>query len=274
MLNLQVDSYNLKVVLYSIIITSNHKKISIMKEKQPLAVMVIIGNEVLSGRTEDKNLNFLAKGLGKIGVTLFEVRVIPDVQSLIINTVNELRKKFDYVFTTGGIGPTHDDITTEAIAKAFDVPLLRHEESYKKIEAYYKGELNEGRIKMVTLPKGAKPINNVISAAPGFYIENVYVMAGIPNVMQAMFDDIKHTLKGGDLIMSKEIVIYASESKMAPTLTNAQNKYQQVEIGSYPFVHDNKFGVSVVLRSSDSKLLNMSFEHLVDKLKEFGEILI
>ncbi|MDA0782334.1 MAG: molybdopterin-binding protein [Rickettsiales bacterium] len=227
-----------------------------MTNNSPTAALLIIGNEILSGRTQDKNLNYIAKGLGEVGIKFMEVRVIPDIHLTIIDTLNEMRAKFDYVFTTGGIGPTHDDITAECIAKAFGVELKVNEEYYKKIYEYYKGELNEGRIKMVTLPDGAVPIANPISTAPGFYIQNVYVMAGIPNVMQAMFDAVKGTLKHGAVVLSKEIRIYASESKIATPLSKLQDEYDNVEIGSYPFVEDNKIGVILVFRSSDEAALD------------------
>jgi molybdenum cofactor synthesis domain-containing protein len=227
-----------------------------MTNDSPTAALLIIGNEILSGRTEDKNLNYIAKGLGKVGVKFIEARVIPDVHQTIIDTVNELRAKFDYVFTTGGIGPTHDDITAECIAKAFGVELKVNDEFYKKLDEYYKGDLNEGRIKMVTLPDGAEPIANPISTAPGFYIENVYVMAGIPNVMQAMFDAVKGTLRKGAVVLSKEIKLYTSESKIASPLSELQDEYENVEIGSYPFIEDNKIGVSLVFRSSDKVALD------------------
>ncbi len=240
-----------------------------MNNNSPTASLLIIGNEILSGRTQDKNLNYIAKGLGKIGVKFMEVRVVPDVHETIIDTVNQMRENFDYVFTTGGIGPTHDDITAECIAKAFGVGLKINDEFYKKIEEYYKGDLNEGRIKMVTLPEGAKPISNPISTAPGFYIENVYVMAGIPNVMQAMFDEVKGTLRHGALVLSKEIkIIEVSESIIATPLSNLQDEYDNVEIGSYPFVEGNKIGVSLVFRSDDEAALDECLAKMNTVLKK------
>ena len=238
-----------------------------MTEKKSNAALIVIGNEILSGRTQDKNINYLAKKLGEIGVRFEEVRIIPDIHQTIIDTVNELRKRFSYVFTTGGIGPTHDDITTECVAKAFSVELARHEESYQKLHDYYKGELNEGRVKMVMLPEGAEAIANPISTAPGYYIDNVYVMAGIPNVMQAMFDSICANLKGGAILKSKELKVYASESKIASVLTTAQDANPDIEIGSYPFVENNKIGVSVVLRGADEDELARLYGELE---KEIG----
>lgn len=243
-----------------------------MVSMSPNAALIIIGNEILSGRTQDKNINYIAKGLGSIGVRFAEVRVIADDRQKIIDTINELRNAYDYVFTTGGIGPTHDDITSEAVAGAFEVPLVVHPIALQKLTDYYgEGNLNEGRLKMTQVPEGAGLIDNPISVAPGFVMENVYVMAGIPNVMQAMFDSVKHGLKGGDVVLSKEAVVYMSESKIAPQLTQLQEKYQQVvEVGSYPFVKDNKLGVSVVLRSADEAALEQSHSDLKEMLAQMG----
>ena len=243
-----------------------------MTDQAPNAALIIIGNEILSGRTEDKNLNYIAKELGKAGVRFMEVRVIPDIEKEIIATVNELKNKYTYVFTTGGIGPTHDDITSESIAKAFGVSLVKHAETIEKMEEYYNGELNEGRIKMCMLPEGAEPIENATSVAPGFKIANVYVMAGIPNVMQAMFDSLKGGLKGGDIMIAKELKIYSSESKIALCLSTLQEKHPEVEIGSYPFVKEGRFGVSLVLRTTGRSLLNEVYDELLHVLKDHGEI--
>lgn len=243
-----------------------------MTDQAPDAALIIIGNEILSGRTEDKNLNYIAKELGKVGVRFMESRVIPDIEQTIIDTVNELKAKYDYVFTTGGIGPTHDDITADSIAKAFGVSVVEHAETMRKMDDYYNGELNEGRIKMCKLPEGAEPIENATSVAPGFVIANVYVMAGIPNVMQAMFDSIKGSLKGGDIMISKEMKIFSSESKIASPLNSLQEKHPDVEIGSYPFVKDGRFGVSLVIRTTGRQLLNEVYEELQYILKDYGEI--
>lgn len=240
-----------------------------MSQKNPTAALIVIGNEILSGRTIDKNINYIAKGLIETGVDFKEVKIIPDIRQTIIDTVKEYSQNFNYVFTTGGIGPTHDDITTEAVAATFGLELVRHEESYDALNKYYNGELNEGRLKMVMLPKGAEAIPNPISTAPGFNINNIYTMAGIPNVMQAMFDSVKHTLKGGKIVQSKELRIYASESKIAQPLNDLQNDFANVEIGSYPFVLDNKIGTSLVLRSSDGEVLNECLKKLEVITKEF-----
>jgi len=242
-----------------------------MNKQSPTAAMIVIGNEILSGRTQDKNINYIAKGLGDAGIRFLEVRVVPDIEQTIIDTVNELREKFTYVFTTGGIGPTHDDITSESIAKAFGVSLIRHEKSFEKLDEYYKGELNEGRIKMVMLPDGAVPIENPISVAPGFYIENVYVMAGIPNVMQAMFDSVKAGLKKGEKIISREMKFFTSESKIAKPLSDIQDRNPDIDIGSYPFVEDNKIGTSLVMRGTDSDKIDELYIEMEEIMSGLGE---
>src|SRR6185312_2448359 len=171
-----------------------------MSDENPTACLLVIGNEVLSGRTQDANIRFLATGLGARGIPLREVRVIPDVPRTIIETVNEVRAKFDYVFTTGGIGPTHDDITSECIAAAFGVPWEPHPDAWKRMAAVYKdrpGEFNAARQRMATMPRGAVLINNEVSVAPGFTMGNVHVMAGVPRIMQMMFEWLAPSLRGG-----------------------------------------------------------------------------
>lgn len=226
------------------------------KKKEITAAIVVIGNEVLSGRTQDKNINFIASELVKIGIRLEEVRVIPDSEKKIINTVNELRRKFTYIFTTGGIGPTHDDITSTAIAKAFKVKLMLNQKAVKAMKSHYKpGDLNEARLKMAYIPKGAKLINNPVSKAPGFVIKNVYVMAGIPIIMQAMFSEIKSTLRAGKKIKSRTVSTNITEGTMATALSKIQNQNLEVEIGSYPYIKNGEIGVSLVIRSeNDDKL--------------------
>ena len=177
-----------------------------MPDANPTACLLVIGNEVLSGRTQDANIRFLATGLGAIGIPLREVRVIPDVPETIVSTVNEVRAKFDYVFTTGGIGPTHDDITSECVAAAFGVPWEPHPDAWARMERSYKpGEFNAARQRMATMPRGATLIDNAMSVAPGFQIGNVYVMAGVPRVMQSMFEWLAPRLKGGAPIVSRSV---------------------------------------------------------------------
>ena len=189
-------------------------------DKIVTACLVIIGNEILSGRTQDANLAYLAKGLNSVGIRLREVRVIPDVADTIVATVNELRAGFDYVFTTGGIGPTHDDITSETIARAFGVRWVLDPEAKRRLAAGYKdpSELNEARLRMAHVPEGAVLIDNPVSRAPGFQIGNVFVLAGVPRVMQAMFDGIKHRLKGGAPVLSRSVVCALPEGILAEGL--------------------------------------------------------
>ena len=216
------------------------------------AALIIIGNEILSGRTKDKNLAYLAEWLNEIGIQLYEVRVIRDDEDEIIDCVNLLRKKFDYVFTTGGIGPTHDDITTESIAKAFDVELETNPDALKILQGYYKkGDLNEARLKMTLLPIGAELVDNPVTKAPGFKMDNVFVMAGIPSIMQGMLEGARVFLETGTKMSSKSIDVFMPESFVATELSQIQDNYLNVEIGSYPFNKDGKFGTSLVMRSTD-----------------------
>jgi molybdenum cofactor synthesis domain-containing protein len=189
------------------------------------ACVLIIGNEILSGRTQDVNLAYIAQGLNAVGVTLREARVIPDIPEAIIGTVNEVRAKFDYVFTTGGIGPTHDDITSECVAKAFGVKWTLHPEAHQIFLEHYKpGELNEAWLRMAHTPEGASLIRNPVSRAPGFRMGNVFVMAGIPRVMQAMFDAVKHDLKGGRPMLSKSVACHLPEGIIAKGLGQIQHR--------------------------------------------------
>ena len=220
------------------------------------AAILIIGNEILSGRTQDTNTSTLATWLNSLGVKVGEVRVIPDVEETIINSVNLLRGQYNYVFTSGGIGPTHDDITSESISKAFNVPYEKHEEGYKILEAYYKpGEFNDGRQKMIWMPRGAKLILNPTSGAPGFYVKNVFVLPGVPSILKSMLGGIKNKIVGGNPIISHTISLRTFESHIAESLTVVQNKYKNVEIGSYPFFQAGKLGVSIVMRSDDEGLI-------------------
>ena len=221
------------------------------------AAILIIGNEILSGRTQDTNTSTLATWLNSLGVKVGEVRVIPDVEETIVSSVNLLRKNSNYVFTSGGIGPTHDDITSESVSKAFNLPYEKHEEGYKILEAYYKsGEFNDGRQKMIWMPRGANLILNPTSGAPGFYVENVFVLPGVPSILKSMLGGIKNKIVGGNPIISHTISLRTFESHIADSLTDVQNKYQDVEIGSYPFFQAGKLGVSIVMRSDDQNLIN------------------
>ena len=217
------------------------------------ACLVLIGNEILSGRTQDKNLSHLAHKLNEVGIQLREARVIPDIEPTIIATINECRAKFDYVFTTGGIGPTHDDITTAAIAKAFGVSLHRHPDAEKALRAHYSAnDINEARLKMADVPLGATLIPNAVSTAPGFCIGNVYVMAGVPRIMQAMLDAIIPLLNGGATVLSISITTNLPEGKIAAGLTEIQNRCPDIDIGSYPMYERGTLSTTMVLRSPNA----------------------
>jgi len=228
------------------------------------AAILIIGNEILSGRTQDTNTSSIALWLNSIGVKVKEVRVIPDIEDIIIDTVNHLRKASDYVFTTGGIGPTHDDITAQSISKAFNLEYEIHKEAFKILETYYKiGEFNEGRQKMVWMPKNANLILNPTSGAPGFNVENVFCLPGVPSILQSMLGGLKNKIVGGDPILSHTISLKTVESEIANSLTTVQNDNKDVEIGSYPFFQAGKLGVSIVIRSENQfKIDKCNFEIL------------
>ena len=225
-----------------------------MAEEKPVtACLIVIGNEVLSGRTQDANLQYLAKALNDIGVRLMEARVIPDIEATIVATVNECRAKFDHVITTGGIGPTHDDITSASIAKAFGVRHVRNPQAEARLRRHYARpeDLNAQRLRMAEMPEGAELIDNPVSVAPGFRIGNVIVLAGVPRIMQAMFEGFRHRLKGGAPMLSRTVVAHVPEGKMAAGLGAAQAAHPGVEIGSYPFFRDGKLGASLVVRGTD-----------------------
>jgi len=233
------------------------------------AAILIIGNEILSGRTQDTNTSTLAKWLNSIGVQITEVRIIRDIDKEIINTLNFLRTNNDYVFTTGGIGPTHDDITAESVAKAFGVSYEVHNEAYKILEAYYKpGEFNEGRQKMVWMPKNAKLILNPTSGAPGFSIENVFCLPGVPSILKSMLGGLKNDIVGGKPILSYTISLRTVESEIANSLTKVQDENKDVEIGSYPFFQAGKLGVSIVIRSEDQSKIDICNSQILDFIKE------
>ena len=237
-------------------------------KKEITAGIIIIGNEVLSGRTKDINTSTLAKWLNSLGIEVKEVRIIPDIESKIIETVNHLRKKFDYIFTTGGIGPTHDDITAESISKAFNLKYDFHKDAYSILEKYYKpGEFNAGRQKMAKMPTSAKLILNPTSGAPGFYIENVFCLPGVPSILQSMIGGLNNVLIGGDPILNLTISLKTVESEIAKSITEIQNKNNEVEIGSYPFFRAGKLGVSIVLRSSNKKKLDACNSEILEFVK-------
>ena len=228
-----------------------------IKNTKVNAAILIIGNEILSGRTQDTNTSTLATWLNSIGVKVNEVRVVPDDEKIIIDTLNLLRKNYNYVFTTGGIGPTHDDITAESVSKAFNRKYQIHKEAFKLLEAYYKpGEFNEGRQKMVWMPEGAELILNPTSGAPGFNVDNVFCLPGVPSILKSMLGGLKNKIIGGEPILSHTISLRTVESEIANSLTKVQKQNKDVEIGSYPFFHAGKLGVSIVIRSENQSKID------------------
>ncbi len=233
------------------------------------AAILIIGNEILSGRTQDTNTSTIAIWLNSIGVKVNEVRVIPDDEKKIIVTLNLLRKENNYVFTTGGIGPTHDDITAQSVSKAFGIKYELHEEAFKILEAYYQpGEFNEGRQRMVWMPENAELILNPTSGAPGFSVENVFCLPGVPSIMKSMLGGLKNKIVGGEPILSHTISLRTVESEIANSLTKVQNQNKDVEIGSYPFFHAGKLGVSIVLRSEKQSEIDNCNSQILEFIKE------
>ena len=240
-----------------------------MKKSIITSSLIIIGNEVLSGRTKDINTSTLALWLNTIGIIVKEVRIIPDDELTIIETVNEYRKKFNYVFTTGGIGPTHDDITASSISKAFELNYDFHKEAFSILEKYYKpGEFTEGRQKMAKMPTKANLILNPTSGAPGFFVENVFCLPGVPSILQSMLGGLKNVLIGGDPIISKTLNLLTVESEIAKSLSIVQNQNDDVEIGSYPFFKAGKIGVSIVMRSTSEKKIDECNKQIINFLSE------
>ena len=223
-----------------------------MTNAAPTAAVLLIGNEVLSGRTKDKNLGFIADYLTALGIDLLEARVVADDEAAIVEAVNALRARYTYVFTTGGIGPTHDDITADAVAKAFQVPIGHHPRALEILLAYFKEigrEPNEARLRMARTPEGATLIENAVSKAPGFRIGNVFVMAGVPKIMQAMMEAVAPTLDKGVPMQSRTVALQGGEGDVAQPLGEIQGRYPDVFIGSYPFEGVGGFATNLVLRS-------------------------
>ena len=240
------------------------------KNKKVNAAILIIGNEILSGRTQDKNIAFICNWLNSnCGITVAEVRIIPDVEKKIVSNIRLLSKKFNYVFTTGGIGPTHDDITAKSIAKAFKVKYGYHKEAYKILENYYgKKKFNDGRKKMAKMPIISKLILNPSSAAPGFITKNVLSLPGVPSILNSMIENCKKYLVKGLKVHSKTINLFTVESNISKQLENIQKKYKKfVDIGSYPFFRLGKIGVSIVSRSTSKKKLAQVSKDLVKAIR-------
>ncbi|MGB1877468.1 MAG: competence/damage-inducible protein A [Rhodospirillaceae bacterium] len=237
---------------------------------EPKAALIVIGNEILSGRTQDANIQFLATSLGKLGIPLCEVRVIPDIEDEIVDAVNTLRSIHSYVFTTGGIGPTHDDITAAAVAKAFGVPLERHQPSVEKMKKFYSARLNEARLKMADLPKGAEPIETRATSAPGIQIENVFVLAGVPSIARAMFDSVAPSLTRGAPVLSRFVEAHLGEGDIADALTTIQNEHPHVDLGSYPFFRGKRIGLSVVAKGTDKSDIDTVIDKVAAAIRDLG----
>ena len=237
------------------------------------AALVIIGNEILSGRTQDANLAWIARRLGELGIRLGEVRVVADRDDAIGAAVNGLRATHDYVFTTGGIGPTHDDITARALAAAFRRRLAPDAEAVRRLEAHYARsgiEFNRARMKMAEVPEGARLIDNPVSAAPGFQIENVFVLAGVPAIMQAQFDGLGERLVGGAPLVVRTLGCRLPEGTLAPGLGDIQAAFADVEIGSYPYYRQGDFGVKLVLRAADAGRLDAAVRRVMALVDDLG----
>ena len=237
--------------------------------KKVNAAIIVIGNEILSGRTQDQNVSFLAKWLNDLGVRVEEVRIIEDNEEEIVSCIKEVKDKFKYIFTTGGIGPTHDDITSQSIAKAFNLSYAYHKEAYEILENYYKpGEFNEGRKKMAKMPEQALLIYNPASGAPGFIVNNVFCLPGVPSILKSMVDSLKNKIIGGDKILSKTISAHTVESEIAKSLTHVQSQFKNTEIGSYPFFRSGKIGVSIVVRSTKNEEIINCSKKIIDFLSK------
>ncbi|MDT8429708.1 MAG: molybdopterin-binding protein [Pseudomonadales bacterium] len=236
------------------------------------ACLIIIGNEILSGRTQDLNLNFLAKALNELGVQLREARVIPDIEAEIIAAVNACRARYDHVFTTGGIGPTHDDITAAAIARAFDVELMLHPEIEARIRRHEAPEeAMQARLLMARVPVGASLIDNPTGGPQGFQIENVFVLAGVPRIMQAMVSTLsRERLRGTQSVRSRAVGVYLGESVVAKALKAIQDRYPEVDLGSYPFSRPEGYGTNLVMRSADAAELERVHAEVCAMVRQFG----
>lgn len=236
----------------------------------PTAAMLVIGDEILSGRTRDSNMHYLAGELTKYGIDLHEARVVSDDAQAITGAVRELSARFDHVFTSGGIGPTHDDITADCIAAAFDAHIDVRDDARAILEAHYKTtglELNEARLRMARIPDGAALIDNPVSSAPGFTIENVHVMAGVPAVFEAMVASVLPTLTGGAPLLSQSLRVMRGEGEIAATLGALAAEFSDLSIGCYPFQKDGVFGANIVVRGSDGARVDAAVTRLSRELE-------
>jgi molybdenum cofactor synthesis domain-containing protein len=243
-----------------------------MNERIWTAALAVIGDEILSGRTQDKNIAQLASWLNVQGIRLVEVRVVPDRTEAIVEAVNALRARNDYLFTTGGIGPTHDDITVDAIAAALGVEVMYHPDAVATLEAYYetRGGLTETRKRMARVPAGAGLIENRMSGAPGIHIGNIFVMAGVPHITAGMLDALTGTLEGGRPVVSGTIGAWVAESEIADLLAKTERAFEGVSIGSYPFFRDGRTGANFVVRATDQAVVDACLAELTAKLEGLG----
>lgn len=233
------------------------------------AAFLIIGNEILSGRTVDANLSHLAKWLEQHGISLLEARVIPDQKDIIIQTVTDLGARYDFLFTSGGIGPTHDDITADCVAAALGLKIDYREDAVKILEKYYgKENINDARLRMARIPEGAQLILNSVSGAPGFYAENVYVMAGVPKIQRAMLEYLSGLFNKGPEILTASFIVNAPESALADIMSVTENAFEKVNVGSYPFIKEGVPGVNIVIRSSHPENFEQSQKMLQNMLAE------
>ena len=236
------------------------------------AALIVIGDEILSGRTQDKNIAQVATWLNVQGIRLCEVRVVPDDTDAIVEAVNALRARNDYLFTTGGIGPTHDDITVDAVAKALGVGVVIHPEARRVLEDYYatRGGINEGRLRMARVPEGAGLIENRLSGAPGIHVANIYLMAGVPHITAQMLDGLTGQLEGGLPLIATTIGCWVAESEIADLLYQTEKTHEGCQIGSYPFFREGTVGANFVIRSTDAVQLAACADALVDALAALG----
>jgi len=235
------------------------------------AAVMIIGDEILSGRTQDTNLNFIAKYLGTYGVDLAEARVVPDLKEEIIAALNALRAKYDYVITTGGIGPTHDDITADCVAEAFGVELYEHPEILEMMRSRWQGELNAARRRMARIPVGGSLVKNAVQGPPGFQIGNVFVLAGVPMVMRGMMDDVVPRLRTGAVVIARTVRVEgAGEGVIAEPLANLAKAHPDLSIGSYPFFGPQGYGSNLVVRGRDGAAVDKTVEALIAALADIG----
>jgi molybdenum cofactor synthesis domain-containing protein len=242
-----------------------------MTDPAPTAAVLIIGNEILSGRTQDTNLNHIATRLTARGIRLVEARVVPDIEDEIVDAVRALSGRYTYLFTTGGIGPTHDDITVDAIAKAFGRPVIVHPEAERRLIAHYGvGKVTPGRLRMARTPEGADLVDNPVSGAPGIRIENVFIMAGVPAIMRAMIDHIVPTLPGGPVVLSRSVACLIGESTLAEPLGRVQAAHPEVDIGSYPWFRNGQFGVSLVTRGTEPAALDVVVGEISAMIRSLG----